>query len=197
MVDNDDDPNLLDELLKFKSRNWNDFWYSRDKPITEQEAARGILEQAGLNVVDLVAGPNPPDCEAVLDGHFSGVEVTELLHQPTLERSLKAMKERQAGKQPRRSAAYFNWNRNDLLSALQSIIDRKDKGVRQLQARRYERYVLVIHTDEFFLNRDTTKGFLEGAVFRANFITEAFLGISYEPIAQCCPVFRLELLVQP
>jgi hypothetical protein len=197
LADKDDDPSLLDEMLKLKSRNWNDFWYARDKPITEEDAARGILEQAGLNVVDLVAGPNPPDCEAILDGCFSGVEVTELIHQPTLERSLKAMKERQAGKQPTRPEAYFNWNRNDLRSALQSIIERKDKGVRQKQGRPYERYVLVIHSDEFFLNHDTAKSFLEGAVFRANLITEAFLGISHEPARGCCPVFRLELLAHP
>jgi hypothetical protein len=42
----------------------------------------------------------------------------------------------------------------------------------------------VIHTDEFFLDRETVGRFLEGASFRTTFITDVFLGLSYHPSAE-------------
>jgi hypothetical protein len=57
--------------------------------------------------------------------------------------------------------------------------------------------VLVIYTDETFLDRDTVSSFLEGALFRATFITDVFLGLSYHPSAEpeggYHPVFRLSI----
>jgi hypothetical protein len=115
----------LDALIEANVRGWNGFWAWGDKPIAERGSARQILEQGGVHVVDLVsrdAGQDPPDCEAMLDGLFSGVEVTELVHHPTLERSLKAIKLRKAGKE-----AYFDWDRDALLS----LIDAKDQPSKQ------------------------------------------------------------------
>jgi hypothetical protein len=186
--------------IKAIVRAWNGFWTFGDKPVAEQGLARKILEQSGVHVVDLVSrgpGQDPPDCEAKLDGRFSGVEVTELVDPPTLKRSLKAIKLRKAGKKPTRPEAYFNWDRDALRSALQARIDAKDQPSSKQKGGPYERYVLVIHTDEFFLDRDTVSRFLEGASFRATFITDVFLGLSYHPSVEpkggCYPVFRLSI----
>ena len=104
---------------------------------------------------------------------------------------MKALKERAAGREPDKPEAYFVWNRTDLLRALQERIEVKD-AIR-LKGGPYERYVLVIHTDEFFLDSATVRRFLKGATFRAHLITDVILGLSHEPASGGCPVFRLEL----
>jgi hypothetical protein len=183
-------------------RDWNGFWSWRDKPIGERGAAAEILQRAGMEVVNLVSretGQDPPDCEAILDGRLSGVEVTELVHRKTLKRSIKAIRERRAGKEPKLPEAYFSWNRDDLLSALQDLIKQKDQRSK-LRGGPYTRYVLIIHTNEFMLDRDTVDRLLQGHVFRTKLITDAVLGLSYHPSAEpsggCYPVFRLNLKVR-
>ena len=189
-----DDPNDVERLIATNVRPWNSFWSWRDKPIGEQGVAREITAAAGLKVEDLVSRENrdPPDCEATVDGRWTGIEVTELVHQKTLERSLKALKERAAGNEPYRPEAYFNWEKDDLISILQAQIDQKDKA--QLKGGPYERYILVIHTDELFLQSETVERFLAGTVFRASMITDAILGLSYEPKLGRCPAFPLTIV---
>jgi hypothetical protein len=190
-----DDMESFRALIEANARDW--IWGWRDKAVAERGEAREILERAGVHVVGLVSQEprqQPPDCESKLDGLFSGVEVTELVHRQTLERSLKAIKLRKAGKEPIRSEAYFVWDRAALLSRLQALIDRKDQESKRGP---YQRYVLMIHTAEVFLDRNTVSSFLEGASFHAKFITDAFLGLFYHPSAEpedgCRPVFRLPI----
>ena len=146
-----------------------------------------------MKVEGLLSRPereDPPDCEGTLDGQWSGVEVTELVHRPTLERSLKALKEREAGREPTKPEAYFRWDRDDFLGALQKLITDKDEA--KLKGGPYRKYVLIIHTDEFFLDRRAVDHFLRGAKCRSRLITDVFLGLSYEP-GFGIPTFRLEL----
>lgn len=117
--------------------------------------------------------------------------LTELVHQPTLERSLKAQKQRAQGKEPEKGEVYFVWGRGELLRALQARIDAKDKAT--LKGGPYDRYILVMHTDEMFLEAAKVKQWLMFATFRASHITDVFLGLSYEPDQKCCPVFKLRL----
>jgi hypothetical protein len=201
MTDKSQKPNRKDDSDDYlranleRKRKWNAFWTWPDKPIGEHGVASEILHAAGCHVEKLnPRNPNedPPDCEGIVDGIWSGVEVTELVHQKTLERSLKATKQRDAGREPERPEAYFVWDRVDLLAALQRLLDDKDRP--KLKGGPYSRYILVIHTDEFFLDRDNVGRFLQGAAFRANFITDAFLGLSYHPASNGYPVFRLPIV---
>jgi hypothetical protein len=186
-----DDNSNFAQLILDNRREWNGFWYWREKPIGERGAVRNILEAAGVQVTNLVsADQDPPDCEAMLDGKLSGVEVTELIHRRTLERSIKAVRQRSRGEEPQRSEAYFVWDRDDLLAVLQALLN--VKNLAKLK-KSYERYVLIIHTDEFFLDRDKVRRFLDGASFRTSVITDAFLGLSYDPSSKGFPTFRLEL----
>ncbi len=115
----------------------------------EHAAASEILRQAKFKVGELASRrDDPPDCEGMLDRQWSAVEVTELVHEPTLARSIKAIRERAAGREPENPEAYYAWDRADLLCALQERIDVKDAVT--LKGGPYERYVLVMHTDEFF-----------------------------------------------
>ena len=188
--DEGDDTN---SRIAANARPWAGFWAWRDKPVGEHGAASEILRIAGIKVAKFVSRKDdPPDCEGILDGQWSAVEVTELVHQPAFERSLKAIKERAAGREPEKPEAYFNWDRLDLLRALQERIEVKDAMT--LKGTPYDRYVLVIHTDEFFLDSATVSRFLEGATFRARSITDVILGLSYEPASGSYPVFPLELI---
>jgi hypothetical protein len=187
MSDDDD----FEQLVLANKREWNSFWFRRDKPVGERGIARDILEAAGVQVDGMQSlHQDPPDCEATLNGRFSGIEVTELVHRPTLERSIKAVRQRSRGEEPREPEAYFLWERADLISALQKMLDAKNS---KKPRRPYERYVLVIHTAEHLLESEKVGRFLKGASFNTSLITSAFLGLSYEP-GKGCPVFELELV---
>jgi hypothetical protein len=192
--DGRDEAETLRSLIEANLRPWNSFWTWRDKPIGEHGAASEILQQACIRVVGLESRPpgsDPPDCEAMLDGQWSGVEVTELVDEKTLSRSIRALKERAAGREPEEPEAHFVWDRDSLLTALQGLIDAKDAA--KLKGGPYERYVLIIHTNELFLDSSTVRQFLRGAKFRAaQLITDVIVGLSYEP-SSGCPAFRLEL----
>jgi len=188
---NDDDN--FKQLVLANTREWNGFWFWRDKPVAEHMQALNILEAAGVQVDRLRSldqKQQPPDCEATLDGTWSGIEVTELVHQPTLKRSIKAVRQRSRGKNPQKPEAYFEWDRDDLIAATRKLLVRKNSAKPK---RSYERYVLVIHANEFRLEGDRVGRFLEGASFNTGLITHAFLGLSYEP-GTGYPVFPLKLV---
>jgi hypothetical protein len=108
--------------------------------------------------VDLKARPegqDPPDCEAVIDGVVCGIEVTELVHEKALRRSLKAKAARDAGNVPAKSdpqryqqlllskgEVYLDWSRDAFLSALQARVSAKDKP-ENVKGGPYSRYLLV------------------------------------------------------
>jgi hypothetical protein len=172
MTTDPDELNYLRVMIA-KKRKKNSYWVWPDRPVEERGIATELLRQAGADVAGMRSreqGEQPPDCEATLDGRCSGVEVTELIHQRALERSLRALR------QPKKSPVYFEWDNSTFVAALKKCIDAKDRA---WNGGPYERRVLVIHTDEFVLDRDTVSRFLEGARFRATFITDAFLGLSY------------------
>jgi hypothetical protein len=159
----------------------------------ERGAACTILEQAGFQVVDFVSREDdPPDCEGILDGKWSAVEVTRLTHEKTRARSMKAIKQQAAGREPEKAEAFFIWDRDNLIRSIQELIERKDAV--DYKGGPYERCVLIIHTDEIFLSNPKVNEFLEGATFRASRITDAILGLSYEPNLGRYPTFKLNLV---
>jgi hypothetical protein len=159
---NDDDD--FEQLILANTWEWNGFWFWRDKPVGERGAARNILEEAGVQVDGLRSlDQDPPDCEATLDGQFSGIEVTELVHRAALERSIKAVRQRSRGEEPQKPEGYFLWEREDLIAALQKILDTKNS---KKPRRSYERYVLVVHTAEYLLDSEKVGRFLKGASFQ-------------------------------
>jgi len=155
-------------------------------------AAEIILKAAEFDVSRLRRPKkDPPDCEGMLDGLWSAVELTRHTHQEARAQTQKARKERRAGRKPKTFEAYYEWDREDLLRKIQQIIDRKDQAVSRYKNDYYKRYVLVIHTDEFRLDRANVSAFLKGASFRASQLTDVVLGLSYVPGGY--PTFRLPL----
>jgi hypothetical protein len=160
-------------MLRLNSRatGSRDYWVWKNKPEGEAGAAKTVLTTAGHHIVDLRArepGQDPPDCEAIIDGLRCGIEVSELLDQAALEKSIKGAEQ------------HFAWQRESLCLALQNRIDRKDRPT-PLKGGPYEKYFLVIVTDELFLHRECVAQFLKGATFQSRLITDAYLGLSYHP----------------
>ena len=141
----------------------------------------------------------------MIDGQWCGIEHTELVHEPTMKRSIRARRERQTGKDPKKPEAYFLWTQASLLAALQEIIDDKDQDAARMKGGPYTRYMLVIETEEHymlvneterFLNHNAVREFLPHACFQATRITDAFLSLSYEHDVDgrgYYPVFPLRL----
>ena len=179
---NEQEMDALAEAFRKKMRGANDYWFWRDKPEMEIGAVQEVLSKVGVRVQKLRPGTNPPDCEGLLQGKRTGIEVTELVHRPTLEKSIKGEHQ------------YFLWDRESLLTELELIIERKDNP-RNLKDGPYEHYILVIITDEFVLGYHDVSQYLEGAIFRCKMITDAYLGLSYDPTHEggSCPVFKLSL----
>lgn len=185
----------LASIIEENARPVHGYWaWMREKRIGERGAAEAILTAAGIEFEGLISrdqGQDPPDCEARIDGQRVGIEVTELVHERTLARSMKAIKQRGQGKEPDKPEAYVVWNRDMLLSALQERI--KDKDEAEQKGGPYDRYFLVVCTDETFLNAMDVETWLTGATFQASRITAVLFGLSYRPSHQGCPVFTLRL----
>ena len=175
------------EVLRENSRakGHGDYWVWHDQKEEETDAAKQILTTAGHQIDDLrprQAGQDPPDIEATIDGQCCGVEVSELVDQVTLEASIR-------GPEQHRS-----WTPEEFCLEIQKRIDRKDCSADGL----YQRYFLVLVTDDLYcLNRGNIAQFLAGATFKAQFITDVYLGLSFHPEIEgkgLCPVFKLDLV---
>ena len=179
----DDDDSIWDAIRK-NVRPVNAYWAWRDKPIGEQNAARDILSAAAFSVERLSSCEDanlPPDCEAIVDGLDAGIEVTELVNEKRLKRSLEG------------KIKPFNWHDRKFSEALQNIIDEKSGGGPRWQGGPYDRRLLIIHADEPDLSSDIISRFLDGRRFTTAFFSDVVLGLSYEPATQTCPSFRLSL----
>lgn len=205
----DDDVSDLIRRNKLPGRGQ---WFWKDKPVMERGIVQEVLTAAGIRFTDLRSRPehqDPPDCEAVIDGQRCGIEVTQLIHEGTYKRRIKAIKARAAGEVPpkddvsryrewlqTKGEAYWNWNRDDLIAGLQELIDEKDKP-EKVKGGPYDRHILVIATDEFMLDRHTVESFLTGATFKAEMLDTVLFGLSYHPGLQegdgSYPVFSLTL----
>jgi hypothetical protein len=121
---------------------------------------------------------DPPDCEAIVGGLRSGIEVTELAHEPTLRSTIKG------------TGQFLLWDQATLCAEVQRLIDRKDKP-EKVKGSPYDRYFLVIHSDETSLGKESVAEFLEGATFQSRLVTDAYLALP--PLFDVLSVFDLNL----
>jgi hypothetical protein len=150
------------------------FWDWPNKPVKERVVARQILLDAKFEVAAFGSRQDdPPDCEGLLDGQWSAVEVTQLMHVKARAQSMKAIKQ-----QPEQPERYYLWDRDDALRAIQELIEVKD--AKRYQGGPYQRFVLVIYTDEFVLSDATMHQLLDGATLRTRVFTDVVVGLSYE-----------------
>lgn len=181
----------LDTLRLFLSKGSarlkaaNSYWYWPDKPVAERGAARTILEAAGHGVSGLVSCSDanlPPDCAAIVDGVQTGIEVTELVHEKALKRSIRS-----------NQTLWFLWNQAAFIEELQSIVTIKSADGVRWQGGPYDRRMLVVHTDEPYLDEERVTQFLAGHQFKTSFFSEVVLGLPYSPFTKTHTTFRISL----
>jgi hypothetical protein len=171
------------EALHPMTRGANNYWYWKNKPEMEIGIASEVLTRAQVPFENLHSRElDPPDCEANVEGVNAGIEITELVHEKTLKSTLKG------------DAKYFVWDKEALASELQRIVDRKGDQAK-IKGGPYEKYILIIVTDEFVLGHDDVSQFLSDRTFRSRVITDAYFALSYDPLHEggSCPVFKLSL----
>jgi hypothetical protein len=163
------------------------FWdrHGHEKSVHERAAAREILLAAGFAVTEFASRQDdPPDCEGRLDGQWSAVELTQLIHEEAREQSAQAIKQQ-------KPEVYALWEREAVLRAIQKLIQVKD--LKQYKGRPYQRFVLIIYTDEPELSEAAMSQFLEGETFRTRVFNDVVVGLSYDPGSGRYPTFRLSL----
>ena len=148
---------------------------------SESLAARGELFFSGLKVR---GRPNdPPDLEA-LDptGGRLAIEVTELVDGD-------AIRAFRAG----RTYDWAEWSKERFIAALEERVEVKDRRFPELKEPPYDGgYVVLVHTDEPELSRATVEGYLLNHRFkRPQYVSRAFLLLSYDPSVSHYPYFEL------
>ena len=179
--------NILREAVARQRKHAPFFaWFDRSpagKGIAEAGAVRSLLESMRRNERFeyshvQATGEEWPDCEAHnASGLLVAFEVTELVDASALSHAKDARP----------------WSDDEFVSGLESLLSQKDQ--RSFHGGRYAEVVLVIHTDEFYLDAGRASALLTGRRFalRHRNLTRAFLLFSYSPLAGVCPYIELEL----
>lgn len=127
---------------------------------------------------------DPPDCVAVTEcKERIAVEVTELVD------------EQMARVSQHRPGLHRDWTPPEVISRLQEIIEAKD--VRCTGLGKYDRVLLLVHTDEVFLQGDAgdaVREAINGHTFRKpTYIDDVIFLVSYDPRLGTYPFSRLRL----
>ncbi len=127
-----------------------------------------------------MAADDPPDCTVdTSEGELVAVEVTEFVSQEAVERNQRADPEAIAQFEPG-AYVFQDWTEDDFVTHLSDVLERKDG--KTLLGGPYDRYVVVVHTDEPFLLRAECEEWLAGRSFGPfKQIEEAYLLHGYEP----------------
>ena len=196
MASDDDDAEILAAMRAAieHSRGYADFFgWPQDRDLEEAGVLDSLVESMQAVGVPFYSAlksrgrPNdPPDCEGLdANGARVAIEITELVDGA----AIRAVK--QGGSQ----FDWRTWTKEDFLRELARRIDAKDHRYPHLKEPPYPGgYVVVIHTDEPLLPRNTVRGHLEGyRLPKPEHVSRALLLLSYDPSVQRCPYFELTL----
>jgi hypothetical protein len=176
MTPPDDEYDDLIAGLKSKARYAGSFeWPDRNiKEWGVVDILANSLESEGklffLNHIARAQGNDPPDCEASdSNGERIAIEVTELVDGDAIRRTKNG------------EYVWLEWGKEKFLGELASRIIKKDTN-NQKEAPYPGGYIVIVHTDEPFLHRETVRSYLEGHFFeKTSHIDRAFLLLSYHP----------------
>lgn len=214
LMDENEQPFDVDEVARLmreaseKARGYSDFWQWRsDKVVTETQVTRTLLEfieaSEGESIHSVKASEqDPPDCIAELaDGRKIGIEVTELVDEPTAARHAARRGAERRGEQPHPSKAaepgeVAVWTVARLSEALVKVVAKKDVSA---LGGPYYRYLVAIHTDEMTITPSLLSEALAGLLIETQHIDRVYVLFSYDPAAKLefpngYPVIPLPLL---
>lgn len=182
---------MLVEILKAQAlpRKHASFFNWHDKEIKELDIttylAKFLSDHEGLKIKTLKASEiDPPDCLLIGENFTIAVEVVELVDKAAIEAQIK---ERllYPDQEP--------WSQVRLMGEINRLIKVKDNTKsKDLLKSSYNRYALLIHTDEPELNYDSfEKLFNPTSLLKTDLLTEVYILFSYHPVIGKCFVQRL------
>ncbi len=136
------------------------------------------------NIVRIVPGDDPPDVIFDVDEERKfGVELTELVNQSAIKAQIN-------GSQEEYFSESFNWDSEKTIRRIECLLERKESGAQNI-ADSFQRYIVLLHTDEMMLANGYAKKYLLGHKWPDyENITDAYLLCSYEP-GKGYPVIKL------
>ena len=164
-----------------------------DKNLKELQILKSFIESMERKEMSGWRNPHnseedPPDCLAEDEkGNLIAVEITELVDE-------KARLLNEGGKNRAPKEVYRLWETEGIVQKIKSILQNKDKKCVHIKKKmgNVKKVVLLIHTDEFELNKERLEMVLKGTVFNGlRNIDEAFLILSYDPSIEYCPILQL------
>lgn len=197
MTEEDDIARWLAAGLK-KARPYASFFDWPNKETKELGVVRQLLESMGdsgpLRLREVRPGrPDPPDAVGTQeDGTLAAVEVTELVDPEAIRRNVSAARNSRSSDpiEQMKDRVVRIWDRPDLISAVEERLRAKDEVT--LMGGPFERYVVVLHTDEPMLSVTDAQRWLAAHTFAGmSQITDAFLLMSYDPTTDGYPIISL------
>jgi len=121
-----------------------------------------------------------PDCEVKMTtGKLCGIEVTELVDSECIKLNEK------------NNDVYCHWSNEDIIDGIEKRL--REKNTRS-HGGKYQKLIVLIHTDEFEIDYDTfNKIIIEHEFSGLKNIDEAYLVYSYDPRYKHYPVSVLKL----
>lgn len=167
-----------------KIRRYSNFFEAPSKELKELNVAKKWLDAYGCEhgyAVDtlVVVDDEWPDCELMTSiGAPCGIEVTELVDRDCIVRN------------QREENVYRTWSDSDIVEAISDrLLDKSKKS----HGGKYNKLIVLIHTDEFEISYDRYNNYLGEHLFAlSENIDEAYLVYSYDPKHQKCPVSALK-----
>ncbi len=171
------------DIIK-RQRKHASFFEGPQKDIKELFVVKCLIESLEKAGCYSYFDPNstvkdPPDCVAQdNNGKLVGIEVSELV-------DLKTVRDAQQNK------AYPKyWDKQEIIDKIQSIILKKDQ--KKFHGGPYSSIILVIFTDETFLDSDDIIPYLQQHEFqKTKQIGEIYLLFSYDPRYRTYPYLKL------
>ena len=165
------------------------FSWETDRSVAEEGVLKEFEEALAIDGQEFFSqarhrgpGNDPPDCEAInFAGGRMGIEITELVDPASAAAA--------------RAGQAYDWKdwTQDLIPTLDRIIRLKDAPA-ALKDPPYSEYVLLVHTDEPWMELEHTRQSLADHVFPAtSLISKTYLLISYDPRERRYPCIRLNI----
>ena len=182
--------------VKHHTKIFDPFSIMKDKAVNEWGLVNTLLAELAIDSSSLRSvslGNDPPDCTLEFSGKLVGIEVVGLMDQRARELTARARWKSEActeqlNWETRAVLAVHDaiWTRDTFHAAARELALTKDEKVRagirdKKAASECDKFWLVIHSDEMYLNSRTVSEFANGFKLNSGVFERIYLVLSYEP----------------
>jgi len=167
-----------------RQRGYADFFDWSDKSLKEWGIAQSFVEELHRDCGPIIAagkqhpgGANyAPDFQLdTTSGEVWGIEITEFVSQDAIHQTKRG------------KAVLAEWPDEELVAEFRRIVARKDQP-EKIRGGPYDRYGLLMHTDEPMFNAERLSAVLARLDIETRTIDEVYVLLSYDPGVKRCPL---------